>query len=112
MMRVTEKVCGGPELDTDNESVGSSTLEEMDSPISLLVPKTKMGSNNIYIWICADENTTGKNTIEDGLYLHSQILRIRGEDSLIGEDINAQILLNQHEVASLMLLSRPHDRIH
>lgn len=96
MVKKKNKVCGGEkEMDTDQESVGSSS-EEMDSPRSV-VPKLRR--NNV-------------NGV--GLYQHSQILRIRDEDAHIGEDFNIAELLNnlcvanKQEVASpVMVLSRP-----
>lgn len=64
-------VCGG-EMDTDQESVGS--MEEMESPRSVAATAAKGRK-----W-----NYSYKNNID--VYVHSQILRIRAEDSHIGED--------------------------
>ncbi|KAI8018826.1 hypothetical protein LOK49_LG04G03820 [Camellia lanceoleosa] len=57
------KVCG-TEIETDQESVGLS--KEMESPRSV----SKFGQ-----W-----------TLKNDVYVHSQILRIREEDSHLGED--------------------------
>uniref|UniRef100_A0A5B7BJ16 Uncharacterized protein n=1 Tax=Davidia involucrata TaxID=16924 RepID=A0A5B7BJ16_DAVIN len=80
------------ELETDQESIGSS--EDMESPRSI----AKVGQ-----W------TTRKIA-----NVHSQILRIREEDSHLGEDIgeglSAKDKLADHHVAphmDVMLVSRP-----
>lgn len=63
------KACS--EIETDQESTGSS--EDVESPRSV-VAKMKKWPNSL-----ANKNVN--------LYVHSQILRIREEDSHIGEDI-------------------------
>ncbi|CAK9162895.1 unnamed protein product [Ilex paraguariensis] len=87
----TKSVCG--ELETDQESAGSS--EEMESPKSV----ARFGR-----WNAKDIN----------VHVHSQILRIREEDSHLGEDVGeclgAKDKLAVHHVESrvdYMLFSRP-----
>ncbi|KAL3526508.1 hypothetical protein ACH5RR_011164 [Cinchona calisaya] len=103
MMVVKKKVFGGQgEMDDgDHESVGLS-------PRYHVVPAA--GRNNINNrW--SSNYTRNQSGVAVGkfYYLHSQILRIRDEDSHIGEDFNAQVLnffvANKQELASLMLLS-------
>ena len=123
---------GGELVDAGQEGVGSSS-EEMDcSPRSVLLPITK---NRIYNHIAGSHSssssssnrygtttttTTSRNNVGDGFsLLHSQIRRIRDEDSHIGEDIHADVLLNlfgcsdddnnnnnKHEVGVVMELSK------
>ncbi|KAL3525943.1 hypothetical protein ACH5RR_014315 [Cinchona calisaya] len=110
--KMMKKVCGGDHvLDTDQESVGSSS-EDLDSPRSV-VPKTKIWRNYfIYKSTSNRDGTTGKKIGEGLMYLHRQILRVRDEDSHIGEDINIADVFNlcganKQGLACLMLFSRP-----
>nr|GMC56991.1 uncharacterized protein LOC114307769 [Ipomoea batatas] len=78
-------VSGGEIVDTDQESVGS--MEEIESPRSV-APKAR------------------KWNVDDVVYVHSQILRIRAEDSHIGED-TAEIFSLKDKVVSAVFLIRP-----
>nr|GMC67309.1 uncharacterized protein LOC110607994 [Ipomoea batatas] len=86
-------VSGGEIVDTDQESVGS--MEEIESPRSV-APKARKWN--------VDDNY--KNNIDDVVYIHSQILRIRAEDSHIGED-TAEIFSLKDKVVSAVFLIRP-----
>lgn len=99
---MVKRVFGG-EVDMnmlmDQESgPGSSSSEETESPRSVLVKGMRR-------WSTQSKNTGGIGMSS----VHSQILRIRYEDSHVGEDISEVLSLfaKEDQLASLMVFSKP-----
>lgn len=94
---MVRRAFGGEVIETDQESTGSSS-EEMDSPRSV--------AKVVRRWSSKEKKNRGLGICS----LHSQILRIRDEDSLIGEDVCEILNLfgkdDNQQISSVVLISK------
>ncbi|TMW98472.1 hypothetical protein EJD97_003996 [Solanum chilense] len=81
---------------------------------SILFPQYKLGSIMIYQQHSQMENNQEREieysrASKMNAYIHSQIMRIRAEDSQLGEDIAKKLRerVVDQDVASVFMLSRP-----
>lgn len=95
------------EMETDQESSGSS--EDMESS-----PRSVVAKILRKYWPVNNKNITNNNNGDDStVYVHSQILRIREEDSHIGEDMAETTSLtscghhhhHRHDVIDMWIIS-------
>lgn len=105
---MTKRVFGGEVdnmmmmMDRERSSTGGSSSDETESPKSVLVIKVmRRLSSTSY---SKEKNMAGMSRV------HSQILRIRYEDSHVGEDISEALSLfakDHRHFASLLVFSKP-----
>lgn len=89
-------------MDQESSSTGGSSSEETESPRSVLVIKgMRRWSSTSF---SKEKNMAGMSSV------HSQILRIRYEDSHVGEDTSEVLSLfakDHRHLASLLVFSKP-----